>query len=103
MTTTTNLSIANEILAQLGGRKFIAMTGSKNFCGDKNSLSMHLTKNLLGAKFLKITLDAYDTYTMTFSKIAKNQLVVLSEESGIYADMLQKCFTEKTGLLTRLF
>lgn len=50
-------SVAEQILLQLGGRKFVAMTGSKNFRADGNTLRMQLVKNQSGANFLHITLN----------------------------------------------
>ena len=97
------MSIAGIILEQLGGGRFIAMTGSKNFVDCGNALSMHLTRNRVGAKFLKIELKGDDTYTMTFSKLKNNSLVVLKEFDMIYNDQLQEIFTSVTGLYTRLF
>jgi len=41
------MSIAETILGQLGGTKFVAMTGSKNFVGGKDFLSMKLAGNKL--------------------------------------------------------
>jgi hypothetical protein len=38
----TNKEVANIILQQLGGRKFIAMTGAKNFGCDNNMLGFSL-------------------------------------------------------------
>jgi len=37
-----DLTVANTILEQLGGRKFIAMTGARNFVGDFSGLSFRL-------------------------------------------------------------
>jgi hypothetical protein len=96
------MEIAKTILNQLGGNKFIATTGSKNFVADKNALSMHLTKNKAGAKYLRIELNSSDTYTMTFSKLVKNSLFIVSETAGVYDDMLQSIFTKVTGLNTSL-
>ena len=103
------------ILQQLGGNKFLAMTGSKNLMyssKEDNFLSMRLTRNKIGAQFLKITLKGDDTYTMTFSKSQKvmdrtigikvDQIVILKEIDGVYCDMLQDVFTEYTGLYTHL-
>lgn len=90
------------ILEQLGGNKFVVMTGSKNFIDCGNALSMHLTRNKIGAKFLKIELKGDDTYIMTFSKLKNDSLVVLKEFNGIYNDQLQEIFTSVTGLYTRL-
>ena len=63
------MKIANAILEQLGGNKFIAMTGAKNFVSDGNTLRMTLPKNRSKANRLYVTLDATDTYTMYFSSI----------------------------------
>jgi len=102
MTTTNTLTVANEILNQLGGGRFKAMTGVKHVYGDENSLGMHLTKNKIKAKYLKITLDDSDTYTMEFSTMKGYDFVVLQKYEMVYADMLQDLFTEATGLYTHL-
>lgn len=39
------MSVAETILQQLGGQRFTAMTGSKNYLADGNSLRMTLAKN----------------------------------------------------------
>ena len=90
------------ILEQLGGNKFKVMTGSKNFRYDHNSLVMDLTRNKLGAKWLTITLEADDTYTMLFQKVNRKGIFQLAEIKNVYADMLQDIFTTQTGLYTKL-
>jgi hypothetical protein len=101
-------SVAREILNQLGGNRFLAMTGSKNLMHSNNglTLSMHLARNKSTAKYLQITLDPNDTYTMVFSKLTgkKNEetLVEVARYEGVYADMLQSIFTDVTGFDTRL-
>lgn len=96
--------IAEEILLQLGGNRFIAMTGSKNFAAGDNgrSLSMKVGQNPKGVTHLKITLDPTDTYTMIFYRIRANKIKVLETFTGVYNDMLQKIFTKMTGLYTHL-
>jgi hypothetical protein len=51
------MSVAKTILNQLGGNKFAAMTGAKNFvdCGD--ALSMKIGRNKTSSNYLKITLN----------------------------------------------
>ena len=61
-----SMTVAQTILDQLGGNKFIAMTGSKNFLGGEKSLSMKLAKNQSGATHLRIELEPTDTYKMEF-------------------------------------
>jgi hypothetical protein len=98
------MDYAQIILQQLGGNKFIAMTGSKGFVkNDKNkSLTMKLTKNLAKAQYLVITLNGMDLYDMEFISINKNfDRVVKAQHNNVYNDMLQTLFTETTGLLTK--
>lgn len=107
--------VHTEILNQLGGNNFLAMTGSKNLVysqKENNFLSMQLKKNKIGAMYLKIVLEANDTYTMIFStskKVMNSSLgikvdthVILKTIEGVYCDMLQSLFTENTGLDTSL-
>ena len=105
--------VANEIFRQLGGNKFVAMTGAKRFLSDKNTLSMKIGKNKTEANHLKITLNGKDLYDMEFSHIVEPRLnrktwtysemkiKVLQEYNDVYCDMLQELFTNFTGLDTR--
>lgn len=108
------MTVANIIYNQLGGNKFVVMTGSKNFLDDGNTLRMALAKNASKANRLWITLEADDTYTMRFFKYTaprfSTKTYTFSDEKitevrtikGVYCDMLQELFTEVTGLYTRL-
>lgn len=104
METQTNgiMKVANTILQQLGGNKFQVMTGSKNFKADQTSLTMDLTRNKLGAKWLTVTLEGDDTYTMKFQSFRKFEVKLKAEIKGVYCDMLQAIFTEQTGIYTSL-
>ena len=93
---------ATEILNQLGGRRFIIMTGTKQLIDMGDGLKIKLTRNKLGAQFLYIQLLADDTYLMTFAKIVKFDWVVIEQIPGVYCDQLQTIFTKKTGLYTHL-
>ena len=113
-TSRESLVVAEVILSQLGGNKFVAMTGSKNFISDKNTLRMDLVSNKSKANKLWITLQADDTYTMKFFKFTKGKLNTKTYEwkeeqsvdirvaNGVYFDMLQDIFTDVTGLYTHL-
>lgn len=108
------MRVADTILQQLGGHKFVVMTGSSQFVSDKNTLRMKLAKNMSRANKLDITLDEYDTYTMTFYRYtpprrkpnkyeftdAKTEIIAKYE--GVYCDMLQEIFTQVTGMYTHL-
>jgi len=98
----TDMTVPMEILNQLGGKMFIAMTGTKNLSGDEKSLQMKLIPNKSSAKYLTITLNSMDTYKMEFTKISKGQLVTVTELDNIYNDQLQEIFTSVTGLYTKM-
>lgn len=90
------------LLQQLGGNKFIAMTGAKNFVKTENSLSFRITNAKNSINYVKITLNSMDTYDMEFGRINKSGYKVISSAEGIYNDQLQETFTENTGLYTHL-
>jgi hypothetical protein len=97
------MKVAETILQQLGGNKFVAMTGSKNFIASENFLRMNLTRNKAKAKWLKITLNANDTYTMDFFTADKNFNITSKVNfEYVYCDELCFLFTKATGLYTSL-
>lgn len=131
-----NTSVQNEIkigdyrtiVEQIGGNKFLAMTGSKfQYYGhDKLGyvyLMIKLTKNQSKAQYLKIQLNGLDLYDLIFSRIKKTlkpecktpeykamglklydeEVIIVKEYKDVYADMLQDIFTSVTGLYTTLF
>ena len=107
----SDLTVANTILSQLGGARFIAFTGSKNLVGDDNSLSMKLARNKSKANRLKITLTSMDDYTMEFTRQTNGHFTrnynwidgkteTIKKLTGIYCDQLQDIFEATTGLYT---
>ena len=95
------------ILQQLGGNKFLAMTGATHLAaghkkGVGDYISMKLRRNQARAKWLMIYHNAMDTYDMVFQGIEKGKLVERARHDGIYDDMLQPLFTKVTGLNTKL-
>lgn len=117
MTQTNRMTVANEILAQLGGNKFLVMTGAANLAADTNKLTMTIPTNKSKTKRVTITLNSMDTYDMEFigitrkldkemaalgMKIYETAFFTVAKYEGIYADMLQTIFTKVTGMYTRL-
>lgn len=110
---------AETIYQQLGAGRFAAMTGAKYFVADKNKLRFRIGKNSSRANKVEITLDADDTYTITFSKFTpysckfnkkdgtfketSEKDIIIEKYEGVYADVLQNVFTQVTGLYTKLF
>jgi len=97
-----DLQVANTILEQLGGRRFLAMTGSYNLIGSENALTMKLRRNSAGASHLRITLEPSDTYTMEFLRCRNMEAVPVRTLDDVYFDDLQRFFTDVTGLYTTL-
>ena len=96
---------ASEILAQLGGRQFIAMTGAKFISYDSTLPGANLSLRFQGSKIanhITINLNGSDTYDVKFFKIGKKDFKVVSEFNGIYNEDLRSLFTRVTGLLTSL-
>jgi|TARA_R110002096_G_scaffold353324_1_gene546585 hypothetical protein len=93
--------VATTILNQLGGRKFLAFTGSKNLIAGENFLTMKLARNSSGANYLKISLNAMDTYEIEFISIRSGAMKTKHEFNGIYNDQLVNIFETTTGLYTK--
>lgn len=109
------LTIAETTLTQLDGNRFIAMTGSKNFVSDGNSLRMRLARNKSKANFLTIILDqATDTYAMRFFYFRSGYLSMktgrfvpdtekeIAVYTDVYASDMCRIFEDVTGLATSL-
>lgn len=101
-----SLEVSKTILEQLGGRRFLTMTGAKHLVGGDNSLSMQLPGNARcnGKRMtgIRIVLDPSDTYTVEAVVIRNHEYRVLETHSDIYCDNLQEVFTSLTGLHTHL-
>lgn len=98
--------VAKTILSQLGGNKFIVMTGAKNFGAGENSLSMKIprTKGKAGSvTHVKITLNSLDLYDVEYIRIHGMKMTTVYEDEGIYVDMLKESFETYTGLYTSLY
>ena len=95
---------AEEVLKQLGGNKFIAMTGAKNFVKNdsKRSISFKIPKAKNNINYVTITLTPMDVYDVEFYSVRGINLKLVKKEKGVYNDQLQSIFTKNTGLYTRL-
>lgn len=108
------MRVADIILQQLGGNKFLVMTGANHLVSDGNTLRMQLPKNSSKANRLHITLEADDTYTVRFFRYTagklnkktytwtEDKMEEIKTVEGVYCDMLQDIFTQVTGMCTHL-
>lgn len=101
---TENQQITHEILRQLGGNRFVVMTGAKHLCEVERGLGFQIPGNITkdGINAVKIVLEPSDTYTVKFMRMTRTKLNVVAEVSDVYCDMLQEVFTDRTGLYTHL-
>lgn len=100
------MTIANTILAQLGGNHFLAMTGAKNLITGSNFLQFDVPASMTKerANKIRVTLASNDTYTLAAYKFSARKLHLLEvgKASDIYAETLRSAFTRLTGLHTSL-
>ena len=94
--------IAQTILQQLGGNKFIAMTGAKNLGFTDKGLQMKIGRNAKGVTHVIIELTSMDLYDIEFVKVRAMKRTTIKKLKGIYADQLGKIFKKYTGLNIRL-
>jgi hypothetical protein len=93
---------AVTILEQLGGNRFIAMTGAKDFIKDEvnRMIGFKIGRNSKSINYVRITLNGKDLYDMEFLRKRKLDLKVVSKANDVYFDQLQDVFTENTGMYT---
>lgn len=102
-----DLTVANTILAQLGGKRFLIMTGAKNLCGDREGLLFSLPAQFAEGhrNKIRVKLTPMDTYTITWYWQRRGpifEVLPVKEETDVYAEDLQRVFTAMTGLETHL-
>lgn len=96
-------TIASTILSQLGGNRFIAMTGAKDFMSLKEGgLVCKIGQNASKANYMKITLNSLDLYDMEFIRIHGDKVTTKKQIKNVYNDMLQSIFTKTTEMYLSL-
>lgn len=103
------MTVAHTILAQLGGNRFLAMTGARDMLRDEASLMFGLPR-FKGLKInkVRITLRDSDAYTIEFMRLWKPRgdfvptVDTLETIEGVHAEDLARIFTDRTELETRL-
>jgi hypothetical protein len=96
------MSVAQIILAQLGGNRFVAMTGAKGFASAPRTLVFSIGRNASRANRVRITLTGRDDYDVEFSRYANYEQKTLKTFEGVYADQLRAIFSEFTGMALSL-
>jgi hypothetical protein len=99
------MNIAQTILEQLGGRRFIAMTGARDFLDCGNALKFRIPGNIAQKRInlVMITLNGSDLYDVEFGRLWKMNYKPVEKHDDVYFDELQPLFTQVTGMYVRLF
>lgn len=96
------MTVSATILTQLGGNKFIAMTGAKNFVSGPSALTFSIGRNKSKANKVRIMLRNDDTYVVEFASLRGINYRIIDFIDGIQADGMVSYFEAYTGLATRL-
>ena len=95
-------TITQTILTQLGGNRFLAMTGARLLCDLGDGLAFNLprgAKNKTNKVCIRL---AGDLYRVTFYSIRGTNVTERGAFEMVYGDRLAALFTEQTGFDTRL-
>ena len=92
---------AGVMLKQLGGNRFIMMTGAKHFGVGPKGAGFKIGRNSKGVNFVRIDLKN-DLYDMEFFQVRAGKMKLKSKVKQIFADQLQDMFTKHTGMYTSL-
>lgn len=95
--------VAKTIIEQMGGVRFLVMTGAKQLVDLGNGLQFKLPR-FTGLKInnVRIILNGNDTYDVEFGKVGRANYQQIKTINDVYAEDLQSIFTNTTGLDTRL-
>lgn len=94
------METAKTILNQLGGNRFIAMTGAQCY-SDKNKLIVKFKGSKI-SNYVSITLNGSDLYDVEFKKLRGMDFKTIATFNDIYCDMLTNIFEQTTKLYTRI-
>lgn len=101
MPTTQDMTVANTILAQLGGSgRLRAMIGASSFMGAAKALTVRFRcRNPRRINTIKVILDPSDTYSVEFWTITSKTMRQVGEVArDVYADSLRQVIESTTGL-----
>jgi hypothetical protein len=100
----------DEILRQLGGNRFIAMTGAKNFVYGGRTLSFQIGRNPKGINLVHVTLEPSDLFTVEFFRVRgggartgyRTSRTRVAAAEHVDSENLAAAFERETGLRTSL-
>ena len=99
MTTAIAQTIAQQI-----GKQALFMLGAKNLVASENALTFKVGRNAKRVTHIKVELNGYDLYDITYYKITNRGLNVIELHTStmVYFDQLHADFEAQTGMYTKL-
>ena len=96
-------SEAKTLLKQLGGNRFMAMTGAKDFGIGKDGLHFKIGRNAKTISHVVIDYNrGKDLYDMKFLRVRAGKIKVVKKVEDVYFDQLGEIFKRYTGMNVRL-
>lgn len=95
------------LLQQLGGSRFKAMTGARDFVYDDEArtLTFRVMRNERKVTHVRITVEPSDTYRVEFLRVVTRggyRVDTLRDDAGVFVDSLRHVFERGTGLYVSL-
>jgi hypothetical protein len=103
--TNTTQTVAATILQQLGGSRFVAMTGARNLVESGRALTLTINGRTADGRAVNrvgITLSLRDTYVVQTYFVRGLAVRPIDERCDFYCDQLRGVFETLTGLRTSL-
>lgn len=107
-----SMEVAETIREQLGGGRFVVMTGAKHFLAIDNGLRFTIPRNMSKANRVEIVLNDNDLYDIRFiyyragridirtGKTISDKREIIKAYDDVFCDQLQELFTSVTGMYT---
>lgn len=97
-------TVADTILAQLGGARFIAMTGARQFVGYPDALIFGLPGSLTKGRINKcrVVLRPDDLYDVECYRLVKHDALLVADATCADVASLGEVFESLTGLRVSL-
>ncbi len=99
-----NTTPANIIAQQIGGGAFYMMGTQHRTAADDGNTLVFNVRGTNKCKWIRITLDPCDTYSVRSYKVKRgtHERILIEEATDIYNDSLLEVLRRMTGLETRL-
>ena len=96
--------VANTIMQQLGGNKFVAMTGAKRVTCFHNGVGFQLPNAAQGINWVEITLNELDFYNVGFYTVTPAIIgkTAVKTVDDLDVEQMVDCFKDTTGLAISL-